>query len=383
MTSRLLRRWAFLLFSLPSAAIAQAPGGKDTLHMVFVGDLNFGRSLATNYIFTGKEDDVLAAVRNRLRAADVTVGNLESIILDRGRYADTTNSPVFAGPLDALRMLKDAGFDVLGNANNHAWDFGHAGLIENIAHLDSAGFLHSGTGPNLGAAWRPAVVRVKGWTIAIFSLAAIFNYPDLTVTGHSAECCVAWADTLRAAERFRTVRDSLGADLVIAFVHAGLEYHPDPEPDVVMRFRALTRAGADIVIGHHPHVPQGVEVVGGKTIVYSLGNFVFKQGQPWTNRALWAEVVVTEAPRHREAEAPEQQCTAPSVPRCLRASVRLTLSPLAVGYTPTFLTGPDSAAVMAHVDSISRRIPAHPRLPNHRSGRYVAHPHRATTKRKH
>jgi poly-gamma-glutamate synthesis protein (capsule biosynthesis protein) len=261
---------------------------------------------------------------------------------------------VFAGPsADAVSMLKDAGFDVLGDANNHAWDFGKRGLLENIAHLDSAGFAHSGTGPDLDAAWRPAIVRAKGWTVAIFSLTAIFNDTSLTVIGLPAECCIAWADTVRAARQFRFARDSLGADLVIAFVHAGREYRPDPPPDVVQLFRGLVHAGADAVIGHHPHVPQGVEVVDGRPVVYSLGNFVFKQGQPWTNRALWADLLVT----------PDR-------------AMRLTLVPLAVGYTPTFLTGRDSAAVMAHVDSISGLISDQPRLPNPRARRNVAHPRR-------
>jgi poly-gamma-glutamate capsule biosynthesis protein CapA/YwtB (metallophosphatase superfamily) len=306
------------------------------------------------YVFAGRSSEILAGVRNRLRAADIAVGNLESLLLERGRVADTTNSPVFAGPqAEAIAMLKDAGFDVLGDANNHAWDFGRAGLIENIAHLDSAGFAHSGTGPDLDAAWRPAIVHAKGWTVAIFSLTAIFNDTSLTVVGLPAECCIAWVDTLRAAERFRVARDSLGADLVIAFVHAGLEYRPAPRPIDVKRFRGLIRAGADAVIGHHPHVPQGVEYVNGRPIVYSLGNFVFKQGQPWTNRALWADLLVM----------PDR-------------TIRLTFAPLAVGYTPAFLTGADSAAVIAHMDSISGLISDSPRLPNPRMRRNVAHPRR-------
>ena len=353
---------------LPRSAEGQS---RDTLRIVFVGDLNFGRSLARNYIFEGRSAEILAGVGDRLRAADIAVGNLESILLERGRHADTTNSPVFAGPqAEGIAILQDAGFDVLGNANNHAWDFGRAGLIENLAHLDSAGIAHAGTGPTLGTAWRPVVVRAKDWTIAFFSLTAIFNYEDLTVVGHAAECCVAWADTLLAAQRFTAVRDSVGADLVIAYVHAGMEYRPVPEPDVVIRFRALIRAGADAVIGHHPHVPQGIEYLDGKPIVYSLGNFVFKQGQAWTNRALWADLVLV--PRSRESGIGNRESGADC--RLPIADCRLSITPLAVGYTPYFLSGADSAAVMAHLDSISGRIPARPRLPNPRPRRNVAHP---------
>ena len=343
-----------LLTALPPYRLTAQGQARDTLRIAFVGDMNFGRSLARNYILQGRSVEILASVRDRLRGADIAVGNLESLLLERGRYADTTNSPVFAGPqAEAIAILRDAGFDMVGNANNHAWDFGRDGLIENLAHLDSAGLAHAGTGPTLGAAWRPVVIRMKGWTIAFFSITAIFNNPvTLSVIGSPAECCVAWADTLIAAQRFKAVRDSVGADLVIAYVHAGMEYRPVPEPDVVIRFRALVRAGADAVIGHHPHVPQGIEYLDGKPIVYSLGNFVFKQGQPWTNRGLWAELEIT------------------------AGHSRLSILPLAVGYTPYFLSGPDSAAVMAHVDSISARIPARPRLPYARPRRSRAAPTR-------
>ncbi len=340
-----------LIVACSAAAWAQSVPAKDSLRIVLVGDLNFARSLARDYIFAGRGSEVLAGVRERLRAADIAVGNLESIILDRGRQADTTNSPVFAGPLESLELIRDAGFDVLGTANNHAWDFGRAGLLESLTHLDSAGFLHTGTGATLGDALRPVVVRKNGWTVAFFSLTAIFNYPDLTVIGHAAECCVAWADTTLMASRFRTVRDSVGADLVIAFVHAGpVEYRSRPHPTVVQLFRALARAGADAVIGHHPHVPQGLEYVDGRPVLYSLGNFVFKQRQRYTDWGLWAQLSL----------APD-------------GTRRLDVLPLVVGYTPRFAAGADSAAIMAHFTDISDRLA---RLPNVRPRRNVARPRR-------
>jgi poly-gamma-glutamate synthesis protein (capsule biosynthesis protein) len=155
-----------------------------------------------------------------------------------------------------------------------------------------------------------------------------------------------------AARRFRAVRDSVGADLVIAYVHQGVvEYRGTPDAAVVLNFRGLVRAGADAVIGHHPHVPQGVEWVDGKPIVYSLGNFVFRQNSPWTDRGLWAELV------HAPGAPPQ-----------------LTLRPVAAGYAPRFLAGADSALVLARVDSLSRLIPATPRLPRPRPRRNLAQP---------
>jgi poly-gamma-glutamate capsule biosynthesis protein CapA/YwtB (metallophosphatase superfamily) len=309
--------------------------------------MNFARSLARNYLLTGRGNEVFAGVRDRLRAADLAIGNLESILLERGPRADTTNSPVFAGPQrESLPLLLDAGFDAVGTANNHAWDFGYAGLIENLRWLDSAGLPHAGTGPTVADAWRPVILRRNGWTVALFSITAMFNYPDLTVIGHAAECCVAWLDTTVAAAAFRHARDSLGADVVIAYVHQGLvEYRGVPDDASVIFMRALARRGADAVIGHHPHVPQGVEWMGNVPIVYSLGNFVFMQRQRWTNRGLWAELVLT--------------------PGAYRP--QLTVLPLVVGYTPSFATGADSLRVMRHVDSLSARLSSLPNPPRRRN----------------
>ncbi|OGU02505.1 MAG: hypothetical protein A2085_08910 [Gemmatimonadetes bacterium GWC2_71_10] len=331
----------------PERATAQA---RDTLRIAFVGDINFARSLARTYLFTGRGAEVLAGVRDSLRAADIAVGNLESILLDRGLTADTNSAPQFAGPVgESLPILRDAGFDVIGTANNHAWDFGRRGIVESTMHLDTAGFAHTGTGPDLDRAYRPIVIRRNGWTVAFFSLTFIFNYEDLTVRGHAAECCVAWADTGLMREKIRAVRDSAGADLVMLFVHAGMEYRLVPERNVIQMFRGLVRhSGADAVIGHHPHVPQGWETVDGKPIVYSLGNFVFRQRTAWTNRGLWAALTYF----------PDR-------------NYRLALRPLAVGYTPSFAGGRDSAATMARVDSSSRIIS---RLPGVRPRRNVARP---------
>jgi len=334
------------MLAAPSLSHAQQ---REPLRMVFVGDMNFARSLARNYLFAGRGAEVLAGVRDELRSADIAVGNLESILLERGNRSDTTNSPVFAGPQRlAIPLLLDAGFDALSTANNHAWDFGHAGLRENLRWLDSAGLAHAGTGLTLDDAWRPVIVRAKGWTVAVIAATAMFNYPDLTVIGHAAECCVAWLDTLSFARRLRAARDS-GADFVVAFVHQGpVEYRAIPHYTVVRQFRAMARMGVDAIIAHHPHVPQGVEWVGRVPIVYSLGNFIFKQRQAWTDRGLWAELVLTE-----------------------HAPPALTIRPLVVGYTPYFATGRDSARVMAHVDSISRLISD---LPNPPRRRNVARP---------
>ena len=325
----------------PASAPAPAPAPRERLRIVAVGDINLARIVARTFVVPGRGAEVFAAVRDSLRAADLAIGNLESLIYDRGTFADTALSPVFAAPAAAARLLADAGFAFVSTANNHAWDMGHDALLESLAHLDSAGVAHAGTGPTPADALRPAMLRRRGWTVALFSVTAIFNQPDLVVRGHPAACCVAWADTVALRSAIDTARAG-GADLVVVMLHAGTEYLDVPPPAVVALAKGLVRAGADVVFGHHPHVPQGLGWADERPIVYSLGNFVFAQRRRWTDRGLWAELTV-EPDGHRS----------------------LVVRPVIAGMQPRLAAGADSAAVMEHFraisDSLAHLPPARPR----------------------
>jgi poly-gamma-glutamate capsule biosynthesis protein CapA/YwtB (metallophosphatase superfamily) len=346
---RLLALASLVAAAPPARLAAQGRPSPDTLRIVHVGDINLARGVARGFILAGRGDQVFAEVREALRGADIALGNLESVLVDRGDYADPPMTMVFAGPKEGAALLRDAGFTAVATANNHAWDHGRAGLVESLGHLDSAGVAHAGTGPTPDDAWRPAILHRKGWTVAVFSLTRIFNYRTMTVVGHEAECCVAWADTVRFRRAARAARDSLGADLVLVSVHQGLEYRPVPRPDDAAVLRGLVRAGADAVIGHHPHVPQGIEWVDGKPVLYSLGNFVFLQNSPWTRTGLWAELTVVRG-----------------------APPRLAVRPIVAGNTPRFAAGADSAAALQHLVEISARLDS---LPPARPRRNVARPH--------
>lgn len=352
MHRRLLTLLPCLVALAPGSLSAQARPPRDTLRIVHVGDMNFARGLARGFLLGGRSAEVFAGVRDALRGADIALGNLESVLVDRGDYADPPMTMVFAGPKEGAALLRAAGFAAVATATNHAWDHQRAGLLESLAHLDSAGVAHAGTGPTLDDAWRPVILRRRGWTVAYFALTRIFNHPSMSVVGTPAECCVAWADTVRFRRAALAARDSLGADLVLVSVHQGLEYKPVPRREDVAVLRGLVRAGADAVIGHHPHVPQGIEWVDGKPILYSLGNFVFLQNSPWTRSGLWAELTVV-----------------PGRPP------RLAVRPIVAGNTPRFAVGADSAATMQHLAEISARLDSLPPAPRTRN---VARPRTRT-----
>jgi poly-gamma-glutamate synthesis protein (capsule biosynthesis protein) len=204
-----------------------------------------------------------------LRAADLRVVNCECA-LTAARKPVWKSGAVFKGAPSQAAGLTAVPFDVACLANNHVFDYGPDGFEETLAVLRRNGLRTVGAGMTLDEAAAPLTMTVEGSRVTIVNFS---EGEDLTastggpgVRGWEIERLA--ADVRRAKKR---------GDLVIAVGHAGLEYVPFPPPYVVRAFRALSDAGADCVIGHHPHVPQGVEVRQGRLIAYSLGNFVFWQ----------------------------------------------------------------------------------------------------------
>src|SRR5204862_1792799 len=149
-----------------------APGdrpARDTLRFSAVGDLNLGRALTYRYLLQGDTLYPFAALADTLRAADVLFGNLESPIAPVGHPFEHTGGFVFSTPPIAADALVRAGFDVVSNANNHAWDVGLTGIFETLKQLDRVGLAHAGTGRTGAEAHRPALIERRGWPIAAFS----------------------------------------------------------------------------------------------------------------------------------------------------------------------------------------------------------------------
>ena len=250
---------SLLLFSMPAA---QA----DPVHLVFVGDIMLddgpGRVLAAGR-------DPLAPFAAQLRAADFTIGNLECPIATVGKPLESKIFSFRADPR-ALSVLKGR-FDALAVANNHSGDYGKAAFLETLTHLDSAGIRHFGGGIDLASAHEPLWIEQKGLRIAVLSynefkprsFEAGPNWPG-----------IAWSEDSQVISDIRAAR-AAGADLVIPFMHWGWELEPEPGERQRQLARTMIDAGADVVVGGHPHITQGAEYYRGKLIVYSLGNFVF------------------------------------------------------------------------------------------------------------
>jgi poly-gamma-glutamate synthesis protein (capsule biosynthesis protein) len=204
-----------------------------------------------------------------LRRADLRVVNCECA-LTSAAAAVWKSGAVFKGEPAHVAGLKSVPFDVACLANNHVLDYGTAGLRETLRVLARAGIRTVGAGLTDVQALAPLSLRVNGQRIHVVNIS---EGEDLTAsTGGPG--VYGW-DIALAAAQTRALKKLGGVVVVVA--HCGLEYIPFPPPYVVAAFRSLVEAGADCVIGHHPHVPQGIEWWCGRPIIYSLGNFVFYQ----------------------------------------------------------------------------------------------------------
>lgn len=251
-----------VLSTLFFLATAQA----DPVRLVFVGDVMLddgpGRAVALGR-------DPLAPFAAQLRDADFTIGNLECPIATVGKPLDNKIFSFRADPR-VVPLLKGR-FDALAVANNHSGDYGKAAFLETLSHLDHAGIAHFGGGRDLASAHAPLWIERQGLRIAVLgydefkprSFEAGADYPG-----------IAWSEDSQVIGDIRAAR-AAGADLVIPFMHWGWEREPDPSERQRQLARLMIDAGADVVVGGHPHVTQGAEYYRGKLIVYSLGNFVF------------------------------------------------------------------------------------------------------------
>lgn len=204
-----------------------------------------------------------------LQGADLRIVNLE-VPLSKAGSPIVKEGPNFRGQPDAIGGLTIVPFDVACLANNHIMDFGAEALAETQAALHANGIQTVGAGLSQDDARRPIIMDLPGIRIGILNFC---EGEDGTATRDGAGV-FGW-EIGPVAEATQELRKD--ADVVIVIAHAGREYVPIPPPYVQTAFRAIAHAGADAVVGHHPHVPQGIEVYGGVPLVYSLGNFIFYQ----------------------------------------------------------------------------------------------------------
>ena len=257
-------------------------------------------------------DQAFVELIDEIRSADIAVANLETLIHSYKGYAQAQSGGTWmASAPQIAEELVWAGFDMVGLANNHTFDYGALGVIENTENLRNAGIVYAGAGRDLQEARRPAYVAVGNATVALISTASTFvpfgiasrSRPDLhgrpglnplTVTRKRLSHKLLWNKWAAAAgieyydvdqddwnENLAAVKQAkANAELVIVSAHAH-EKAPGSRyavPAFLTRFaQQCIENGADLFFAHGPHIPRGIEIFKGKPIFYSLGNFVLQQ----------------------------------------------------------------------------------------------------------
>ena len=184
--------------------------------------------------------------------------------------------------------LKFAGFGVLGLANNHMYDWDRPALLDTVQRLRAAGLQPVGAGANELEAHYPLIVNLKGVRLAFLAYVGI--EPKEAAAGPD-QPGVAWLDGDRVLSDIRFARPL--ADVLIVCLHWGVEYAPRPSRKQIELAHQMIDAGADLVVGGHPHVTQPCEFYHGHWIAYSLGNFIFDQHWPSTHHGLMLRVTLT------------------------------------------------------------------------------------------
>lgn len=206
---------------------------------------------------------------NVLKSADVAMVNLECPITMRGR--PVTKPYNFRMQPRFLSALTSAGIDVVNIANNHIYDFGKIGLYDTISYLDSAGVDFVGAGRNAAQAHAPAIITVRGMHVAFLGYYGGGEAPCATKT----RAGVAGRSIESIRSDIASVRHDYPGAYVVVNLHWGTEKAEIPDPEQIEFAHTVIEAGANLIIGHHPHVLQGIESYRSGVIVYSLGNFIF------------------------------------------------------------------------------------------------------------
>lgn len=254
------------------------PEGKDTeelivsesVNLAFVGDILQGEYIQSWLDKEGYSYPFQKALFH-LTSSDLTIGNLEMPITLKGVPAEN-KTYVFKGKPEGLQGLVDSGIDIVSLSNNHTLDQGVEGLFDTMSYLDEYGIKHMGAGKDANEAYKPVTQKVNGVKLAFFGVSKVLPETSWKANAYSPGLAEAYDPTamieaIKAAEK--------DTDLTVLMIHWGIERDAKPQEYQLKLARDFIDAGADLIIGSHPHVLQGFEQYNGKWIAYSLGNFVF------------------------------------------------------------------------------------------------------------
>jgi gamma-polyglutamate biosynthesis protein CapA len=244
----------------------------ETYTLLFVGDIMLDRGVKHMVEKYGEDYTFpFLKISEKLESADVLFGNLESMISDKGFNQGSKYS--FRASPDSVEGLVFAGFDVLSLANNHTFDYGREAFEDTMNRLKEKNILYTGAGFSAEEAHTPTIIELEDGTTVGFLGYTEFLFPSAYATEEKSGITTFSLDNMK--EDVQKAKESV--DILVVTLHFGEEYQKIQNENQEHISKTAVDSGADIIIGHHPHVTQEVEEYNGKHIAYSLGNFVFDQ----------------------------------------------------------------------------------------------------------
>ncbi len=279
------------LLNEKSSANINNQNEKETI-LLFVGDIMLSRGIAYQIKKHNDPRYPFLNIASFLRSADVIFGNLEGPISNRGRNQGSIYS--FRAKPEVIEGLEFAGFNILSLANNHSLDWGREALEDTITIARDSGIKTIGAGRNYSEANSPIIwksdlqklrnieevglpeINLEVEPLKIAFLAYTNLYPE-TLKAKENSIGISSFDLEKTAKELNRLKETKEADIVIISFHWGEEYKTRSNLTQQKIAHALIEAGADLIVGHHPHVVQEIEKYRNGWIAYSLGNFVFDQ----------------------------------------------------------------------------------------------------------
>ena len=239
----------------------------DSIRIIVTGDTHLGGGRVKEAALQRDAEMLFGEFLPMIKGADLSITNLESPLIDDGTPIAKTG-PNLKSPVKSLKVLKDAGFDLVTLANNHIMDFGPEGLFSTLESCRSTGIETTGAGNSLNEANQPFIRDIRGIKLSVINIAE----NEFGTTQNGTPGC----HPLDPVQNYYSIKKAKEeSDIVIVIVHGGHEHYELPSPRMKETYRFFADAGADAVIGHHTHCVSGYEIYNGTPILYSLGNFLF------------------------------------------------------------------------------------------------------------
>lgn len=241
------------------------------INLLFCGDIYLSDYVLNQYEQNGLSGILSNDLQEEFHTADITMVNQEFAFTNRGKKAEDKQYTFRVDPQN-VQVFKDMQIDVVALANNHTMDFGIEGLTDSFNTLKGAGIKYAGAGNNLDEARNINYFEVYGKKIAYLAASRVIPKPEWNAYKTKPGMLTTY-DPAFLLEDIKTAKSQ--SDFVVVYVHWGKERHDSPEEYQRNLAKQYIDAGADLIIGSHPHVLQGIEYYNGKPIIYSLGNFIF------------------------------------------------------------------------------------------------------------